>query len=92
MLERRQKVEVVDAWGTPLAYFSARVGSQYQGVQVIVPPPFEGGQAPELTAKPWKNPNSGGYLGPRKFQIVSAGADLVFNTDDDLVWPERAVE
>ena len=27
MLMRREKVEVVDAWGTPFAYFSARTGS-----------------------------------------------------------------
>ena len=29
----------------------------------------------------------GSYYGQRKFQLLSAGADLTFGTDDDIVWP-----
>lgn len=88
MLQRRDKVEVVDAWGTPFAYFSAKVGKAYQGTQVTVGRVVEGAQPLETTARPWKNPDTGAWLNPRKFQLVSAGPDLVFNTEDDIVYPE----
>ena len=88
LLSTRERLEVVDAWGTPFAYFSATAGSAYQGKQRIVPRAADGAAELELVAEPWKDPATGAYLNPRKFQIVSAGADLTFNTDDDLVYPE----
>jgi hypothetical protein len=42
-----------------------------------------------VDAHAWKNPDSNGWLGNRSFQIVSAGADLTFNTEDDLTIPSR---
>ena len=60
-----------------------------EGTQVVVAPGVDGGPGEEMTARPWKNPNSDGYLGGKRFQIISAGPDLTFNTDDDLTWPER---
>jgi prepilin-type N-terminal cleavage/methylation domain-containing protein len=82
ILERTAKVEIVDAWGTPLAYFR---NNNYTKVQEIA----LGGEAAGETvkARAFKNPNSTGFLAPRKFQIVSAGPDMIFNTDDDIVYP-----
>ena len=41
-----------------------------------------------VPAKAWKT-DDGRYLGHRKYQIVSAGPDLVFNTEDDITYPSR---
>jgi prepilin-type N-terminal cleavage/methylation domain-containing protein len=84
-LSRSARVEVVDAFGTPLAYFNAR-GTGYGKAQKIALPDDSGGAV--IEAKAWKNA-AGSYLGEGKFQIVSAGPDRVFNTDDDITWPER---
>lgn len=82
LLQRRAKVEVVDAWGVPFAYFSAGSGG-YEVVQRIRDP------FGEQEARAWRNPRSSGYLGGVKYQIVSAGPDSEFNTEDDMTWPER---
>jgi prepilin-type N-terminal cleavage/methylation domain-containing protein len=81
LLQRRAKVEVLDAWGTPLAYFVAPSYGRTQKVK------REDGQVLDVAA--WKNLNSSGYLAPRGFQIISAGPDLKFNTEDDLTIPQR---
>lgn len=89
LLSRQQKMEVVDAWGTPFAYFSAKTGSGYAGAQKI----RLAGDPPEVvTAKPYKNPRSDAWLSPRGFQLISAGPDRVFNTEDDLVHPPLPIE
>lgn len=82
LLQRKAKVEVADAWGVPFAYFCAGTGG-YEVVQRIRD------AFGEQEARAWRNPRTGGYLGGVKYQIVSAGPDSVFNTDDDLTWPER---
>ncbi len=90
LLQRLHKMELIDAWGTPFAYFSARFGG-YEGTQKIKTADLDGMQGTVLTAKPYKNPRSEGFLGPRTFQLISAGADLQFNTDDDIVYPELPI-
>ena len=81
LLQRKAKVEVVDAWGTPLAYFTSQSYGRVQKVKL------ESGEVVDVSA--WKNPNSSGYLAPRGFQIISAGPDLKFNTSDDITLPDR---
>lgn len=83
LLERKSKVEVVDAWGVPFAYFCAGAGG-YETAQRI-----RDQLGVESLARAWRNPNSSGYLGARRYQLVSAGPDMVFNTDDDITWPAR---
>ncbi len=83
LLERKSKVEVVDAWGVPFAYFCANAGG-FEAVQRIRDQ--FGAEGP---ARAWRNPNSNGYLGARRYQLVSAGPDMEFNTGDDITWPER---
>jgi prepilin-type N-terminal cleavage/methylation domain-containing protein len=85
LLKRKEKMEVVDAWGTPIAYF---VGP-YEGKRQQIGIPGGG----VITVEPWKNPRSSGYLGDdNKYMLISAGPDGVFNTEDDLTWPERPVD
>jgi prepilin-type N-terminal cleavage/methylation domain-containing protein len=88
LLGSRERYEVVDSWGTPMAYFSGSCGSGYQGRQRILGAAIEGADALELDAQAWKNPSTGQYLNPRRYQLISAGPDLAFNTDDDIVFPK----
>ncbi len=84
LLKRLDKVEVLDAWGTPFAYFHNR---NYGATQTMM----NGGDAEipgiPIEARAYRNPNSSGYMSPRKFQLISAGPDHTFNTEDDIVHP-----
>lgn len=89
LLGRTAKVEVLDAWGMPLVYFSARSGRGYAGAETVAGPLVDGNAGPDQTVKPVANPRSGGFLGPRTYQLISAGFDGRFGTDDDLTHPEQ---
>lgn len=81
-LQRNDKVEVVDAWGNPFAYFTSHNYGKSQTVRL-------GGEAgDDVIVRAYKNPNSKGYLAPRTYQLISAGEDFAFNTEDDLTYPE----
>ncbi len=84
LLDRSSKVEVVDAWGTPFAYFHNR---NYSKLQTMVGFSDGAGGGESMRVRAVKNPNSSGYLNPRKYQIISAGLDRTFGTEDDLVYP-----
>ena len=77
------RMEVVDAWGTPILWFSKSGMNRPQRVQRSED---QGGDV--IEAKAWMGEN-GAPLGSGKFQLVSAGPDSTFNTDDDITWPER---
>ena len=77
----RSRYEIADAWGTPMVYFSKlNIGKPQQ----VVP----GVGEPVVSVKARKR-EDGSYYGQRKFQLLSAGADLTFGTDDDVVWPSN---
>jgi prepilin-type N-terminal cleavage/methylation domain-containing protein len=76
-----ERKEVMDSWRTPFAYFYKNMAKEQR-----VLPSWEG--SVELTVKAWKN-KEGRYVGINSFQIVSAGPDRVFNTEDDITYPER---
>lgn len=77
----RSRYEVADAWGTPMVYFSKlNIDKPQQVVPAI-------GQ-PAVSVKAKKR-DDGTYYGQRRFQLLSAGADLEFGTDDDIVWPSN---
>ena len=42
-----------------------------------------------IRCQPWKNPKTGHWFMPRGFQLISAGPDTQFNTDDDITNFER---
>ncbi|MCA8941574.1 MAG: type II secretion system protein [Planctomycetes bacterium] len=81
-LQRTAKMEVVDAWGTPFAYFTSQNYTKQQQIRL-----GGDGAGDDVIAKAYKNPNGKGFVGPRKFQLISAGPDREFNTEDDLVYP-----
>jgi prepilin-type N-terminal cleavage/methylation domain-containing protein len=85
VLNRRERLEIADSWGTPLAYFSKT--SQNLGFdkpQTIQLP----GDGMRLTAKPKLN-KDGVALGKGKFQLLSAGKDQTFGTEDDIAVPDQ---
>ena len=80
MLHTKERKEVSDPWGTPLCYFSKFGMEKTQSVTV-------GDQDP-MPVKAHKNAN-GTFRGAGKFQILSAGRDMIFGTGDDLCWPDN---
>jgi prepilin-type N-terminal cleavage/methylation domain-containing protein len=80
LLNRRSRDEVVDAWGTPLAYFG-KFG--FDKPQSVVP-----GADTDAVQVKCKRQADGSPIGARRFQLLSAGKDLQFGTDDDIVWPK----
>ena len=78
---RKDRVEIADAWGTPLAYFSKL---EMDRPQLVVP--AVGEDAVQVKAK--RKPD-GTWFGNGKYQFLSAGKDLKFGTDDDIVWPSN---
>ena len=79
VLHTKARVEVADAWNVPLAYFG-KLGMDK--TQQILPGPDEDQQVAKA-----KRREDGSYHGAGKFQMLSAGQDGTFGTDDDIVWP-----
>jgi prepilin-type N-terminal cleavage/methylation domain-containing protein len=79
-LKRKDRVELADAWGTPLVYFG-KFGMEKQQTVAV-------GEGDTQFAKAKKREDGRPY-GDGKFQILSAGKDMIFGTDDDLVWPKN---
>jgi prepilin-type N-terminal cleavage/methylation domain-containing protein len=75
------RMEIADAWGTPMVYFSKLNMSK---AQLVVP----GLGEPVVSVKA-KRREDGSYYGDKRFQILSAGKDLIFDTEDDVVWPSN---
>ncbi len=74
--------EIVDEWGNPVAYSHRRDYGQAQ-VYVMANPPGES------TFKAHMNTQTGQFWNPKSFQLVSAGPDGEFGTDDDITsWKE----
>lgn len=84
----RELFELSDRWGTPIAYFHHRDYDlvESRGLGRISDPEQEGGT---IRALPWRNPKTGTWYMSRKFQLISAGPDRTFNTDDDITNFER---
>jgi prepilin-type N-terminal cleavage/methylation domain-containing protein len=85
LLGHSEKLEVVDAWGTPLAYFCGQQAGGYEVRQRI-----RNADGEEIEARAARDPRSGQPLGIGRYQILSAGFDLQFGTADDLSYPEVA--
>lgn len=79
----RELFEYADSWGTPLVYM--RLRDFEEGVKSVeVSEPY-GEDWDETDVRPRKNGKLGIYYGSSDgFQIISAGPDRVFDTDDDL--------
>jgi prepilin-type N-terminal cleavage/methylation domain-containing protein len=80
-LGSRDLWEIGDVWGNPIAYFESLHYAETE--LVFVAGPEE--QDPELQAvAARKDERTVGFEEPGKFQLVSAGEDGFFGTEDDL--------
>ncbi|MEZ5978142.1 MAG: prepilin-type N-terminal cleavage/methylation domain-containing protein [Planctomycetota bacterium] len=78
-------MEFVDPWGQPIAYFeSGDYGTDQRYLCLD-----ENNQITEQIVRARKNERIGRYLAHGKYQLVSAGPDGRFGTDDDVVHPRQ---
>ena len=77
----RQCLELVDMWQNPIAYLHNR---DYTREDVYTTFDPETGELLETKVKGWENPLTGAPYNPRKFQLISAGIDGAFGTEDDI--------
>ena len=76
-----QRMEIADGWNTPMVYFSK---FNMKKSQLVVPAVDE---APVRVKA--RRREDGSYYGAKRFQILSAGRDLTFGTDDDISFPSN---
>lgn len=74
-------LELVDLWGNPVAYLRRQ---DYGTPQPYVT--FDGttGEQVDNLVDARKHPKTGRWANHTSFQLISAGADGIFNTEDDL--------
>jgi prepilin-type N-terminal cleavage/methylation domain-containing protein len=80
----KQLFEAVDPWGTPYAYFNAQDYGRAADFGKIA---LRDGAT--IRALPWRDAKTKAPFRSDSFQIISAGPDGEFNTDDDIVHFER---
>jgi len=73
--------ELKDEWGNPIAYFHRR---DYGRTDMYVATETESGEEREMQVKAFMNPVTKTYYESNKFQLISAGQDGIFGTDDDI--------
>lgn len=79
--------ELRDEWGNPLAYLHRADYGTPQTYLTIDP---DTGAEIESTFRARPNPKTGLFVRPDKYQLVSAGADGRFGTEDDVtLWGEE---
>lgn len=81
----RELYELIDVWGTPIAYFHHRDYGTAENRDLC----RHTGIEDMVKALPWKNPRTHAYYQRDKFQLISAGFDMKFNTEDDVTNFER---
>jgi prepilin-type N-terminal cleavage/methylation domain-containing protein len=79
--------ELCDQWGNPYAYFHNRDYAREDQYLTLDPAT---GETITSTARALKNPKTQRYFEPRGFQLISAGPDGEFGTEDDVpIKPDR---
>ena len=78
----RQLFEFADQWGNPIAYFHNR---DYERPQRYTVEDQETGEVLDDEVKAFKNPTTRRFYQHNKFQLISAGPDGRFVTDEDNV-------
>jgi prepilin-type N-terminal cleavage/methylation domain-containing protein len=73
--------ELRDEWGNPIAYYHRR---DYGRTDNYVVTNTETGEIEELQVKAWMNPTTKTYFNSNTFQLISAGIDGLFGTEDDV--------
>ncbi|MEM7306033.1 MAG: type II secretion system protein [Planctomycetota bacterium] len=77
----RKLLEFVDHWGNPIVYMH-RV--DYGNSSRVYTTVSADGEVLREFPKAYKDPVKGRYYKHSRFQLISAGADGLFNTEDDL--------
>jgi prepilin-type N-terminal cleavage/methylation domain-containing protein len=80
-LESRDLWELGDPWGNPIAYFESL---HYEDPALVYMAGPEEEPAQEQTMQALKDDRTGGWEESGKFQLVSAGEDGYFGTEDDI--------
>jgi prepilin-type N-terminal cleavage/methylation domain-containing protein len=78
LLRSKARYEFADHWQHPLVYFTKRHYEQAQNVVLDV-------DGERVQVKPKRRADQ--VVIGNKFQLLSAGKDATFGTDDDIVWP-----
>jgi len=73
--------EVVDAWGNPLAYFDYK---SYGDMQLYRLCAETNSELPEQDVSAVRNPETGIWFNADSYQIISAGSDEMYGTEDDI--------
>lgn len=74
-------LELCDPWQNPIAYLSR---SDYKREDVYTVADPETGELMESRVKAVLNPTTGRAYEPHRFQLISAGVDGQFGTEDDI--------
>lgn len=78
-LPTRELFEIGDPWGNPVVYFE----SLHYGDEVVVLAGVEE-EFEEQRVSARRHPTTGGWQGQGQFQLLSAGPDGLFGTEDDI--------
>lgn len=82
ILPARELFEVCDAWNNPIIYFESL---HYGAVAQVMAGTDD--MLEEQSVEAVKNERTGAYQQPNGFQLISAGEDGTFGTEDDIVKP-----
>lgn len=82
ILPERQLFEIADAWGNPILYFESLHYDSPATVMAGMDGIYE-----EQSTEAARSDKTGAHLNPNGFQLISAGEDGLFGTEDDLIKP-----
>jgi len=80
--DTRELLEIADAWDNPIAYIHSREYDIKPRAYLTYSP--KDGEQITSFPKPFKNETTGRYYQARRFQLISAGPDGAFGTEDDI--------
>jgi len=85
--ENRELLEIPDPWDNPIAYIERAdyglTNRNYRTIEV------ESGEEIESVPVAFKNPTTGQYFAAQGFQLISAGPDGRFGSEDDVTSFDR---
>lgn len=73
--------ELGDDWGNPIAYIHHRDYTRQDRYVTAIP---ETGESADSSIKGQMNPITKNFYNPKKYQLISAGPDGDFGTEDDI--------
>ncbi len=74
-------MEVVDGWGNPIAYFTPDCYGK-EARYLMADPADPNDPEQRVTAR--KSEKTGGWANADRYQLISAGSDRIFGTEDDV--------